>query len=148
MILLLTSLTSCSIFSTRHDVQKEASKKINTNYAINKQYYYCINESCNQATKLTAITMEDLKPLEPFGAGNPKPIFVTKDLSLINEPFVMKEKHLKLKLRDNENRQFEAVWWDGVEKIKARKEPSTHEHGEEHACEQPDEERFTVGLHR
>jgi hypothetical protein len=28
----------------------------------------------------------------------------------------MKEKHLKLKLRDAEGRNFEAVWWDGVDK--------------------------------
>lgn len=62
--------------------------------------------------------VEDLKQLEPFGAGNPKPIFVTKDLVLSDEPYVMKEKHLKLKLRDAKGKQFEAVWWDGVDKSK------------------------------
>ena len=62
--------------------------------------------------------VEEIKRLEPFGAGNPKPIFVTRNLTLEREPFVMKEKHLKLKLRDTEGRQFEAVWWDGVEKSK------------------------------
>ncbi len=62
--------------------------------------------------------VEDLKQLEPFGAGNPKPIFVTKDLILSDEPYVMKEKHLKLKLRDAKGKQFEAVWWDGVDKSK------------------------------
>lgn len=61
---------------------------------------------------------EDIKQLEPFGAGNPKPIFVTKDLILSDEPYVMKEKHLKLKLRDAKGKQFEAVWWDGVDKSK------------------------------
>lgn len=59
--------------------------------------------------------IDELKSLEPFGAGNPKPTFVTKDLVLQAEPFVMKEKHLKLKLADAERRQFEAVWWNGVE---------------------------------
>lgn len=58
-----------------------------------------------------------LKMLEPFGQGNPKPVFATKDLILVDEPFVMKEKHLKLKLRDSQGRKFEAVWWDGVDKI-------------------------------
>ncbi len=47
--------------------------------------------------------------------GNPKPVFVTRNLELSTEPFVMKEKHLKLKLRDEKGKQFEAVWWDGVE---------------------------------
>ncbi|MCU1289015.1 MAG: exonuclease RecJ [Acidobacteria bacterium] len=62
--------------------------------------------------------VEDLKQLEPFGMGNKKPTFVTKDLFLQTDPFVMKEKHLKLKLRDASGKQFEAVWWDGVEKSK------------------------------
>ena len=62
--------------------------------------------------------VEELKQLEPFGAGNPKPVFVTKDLILSDEPFVMKEKHLKLKLRDAKGKMFEAVWWDGVDKSK------------------------------
>ncbi|HEX8286900.1 MAG TPA: single-stranded-DNA-specific exonuclease RecJ [Pyrinomonadaceae bacterium] len=62
--------------------------------------------------------VEDLKCLEPFGMGNNKPIFATKDLFLQTEPFVMKEKHLKLKLADSAGKQFEAVWWDGVEKSK------------------------------
>jgi single-stranded-DNA-specific exonuclease len=62
--------------------------------------------------------VEELRQLEPFGAGNSKPVFVTKDLVLSDEPFVMKEKHLKLKLRDARGKQFEAVWWDGVDKSK------------------------------
>ncbi|MBA2619599.1 MAG: single-stranded-DNA-specific exonuclease RecJ [Acidobacteria bacterium] len=60
--------------------------------------------------------IEDLKQLEPFGAGNPKPLFATRDLELTSEPYVMKEKHLKLKLKDTGGKQFEAVWWDGVDK--------------------------------
>lgn len=60
--------------------------------------------------------VDQIKRLEPFGAGNPKPVFVTKNLTLAQDPFVMKEKHLKLKLRDEVGKIFEAVWWDGVEK--------------------------------
>lgn len=60
--------------------------------------------------------VEQLKQLEPFGQGNPKPVFHTAGLQLTGEPFVMKEKHLKLKMRDESGRSFEAVWWDGVEK--------------------------------
>jgi single-stranded-DNA-specific exonuclease len=64
--------------------------------------------------------VEQLKCLEPFGAGNPKPVFATKDLFLADEPYVMKEKHLKMRLVDRSRRQFEAVWWDGVEKSKGQ----------------------------
>ncbi|MBA3770727.1 MAG: hypothetical protein H0X08_09595, partial [Blastocatellia bacterium] len=35
-------------------------------------------------------------------------------------PYVMKEKHLKLRLIDEDGRAFEAVWWDGVEKSKGQ----------------------------
>ncbi|MBX7172877.1 MAG: single-stranded-DNA-specific exonuclease RecJ [Pyrinomonadaceae bacterium] len=60
--------------------------------------------------------VQELKQLEPFGQGNPKPKFLTKDLFLVDEPYVMKDKHLKFKLKDKQGKQFEAVWWDGVEK--------------------------------
>jgi single-stranded-DNA-specific exonuclease len=62
--------------------------------------------------------VESLAKFEPFGAGNPKPVFVTRDLVLMGEPFVMKDKHLKLRLAADDGRTFEAVWWDGVDKSK------------------------------
>ncbi len=64
--------------------------------------------------------VESLTPFEPFGAGNPKPVFVTRDLILRDEPFVMKDKHFRLKLSDASGKQFEAVWWDGVERSKGQ----------------------------
>lgn len=64
--------------------------------------------------------VDDLALFEPFGAGNPKPIFLTKNLVLKDAPFVMKDKHLKLKLADVMGKQFEAVWWDGVERSKGQ----------------------------
>ena len=64
--------------------------------------------------------IKDLACLEPFGAGNSKPIFATKGLYLRDEPFVMKEKHLKMRLLDRSGKQFEAVWWDGVERSKGQ----------------------------
>jgi len=64
--------------------------------------------------------VEDFSRFEPFGAGNPKPVFVTRDFVLRDEPWVMKDKHLKLKLLGADNRPFEAVWWDGVEKSKGQ----------------------------
>lgn len=69
---------------------------------------------------LTLELVNELKQFEPFGMGNPKPKFATKDLVLVNEPFVMKEKHLKFKLADVSGRQFEAVWWDGLDKSKGQ----------------------------
>lgn len=68
------------------------------------------------AQTLSLKLVDELKRLEPFGQGNPQPVFVTKELTLLNEPWIMKDKHLKLKLSGENGRKFEAVWWDGVEK--------------------------------
>ncbi|HCA56768.1 MAG TPA: single-stranded-DNA-specific exonuclease RecJ [Blastocatellia bacterium] len=62
--------------------------------------------------------VRELSRMEPFGAGNPKPVLATKGLSLRFEPKVMKGRHLKLYLGDREGRRFEAVWWDGIERGK------------------------------
>jgi single-stranded-DNA-specific exonuclease len=76
-----------------------------------------IDAQVSSAT-LDLAVVDELKMLEPFGAGNPKPVFVTKDLFLVDDPYVMKEKHLKMRLADANGKSFEAVWWDGVEKSK------------------------------
>ncbi|HBE81679.1 MAG TPA: single-stranded-DNA-specific exonuclease RecJ [Blastocatellia bacterium] len=60
--------------------------------------------------------LDEIAKLEPFGAGNPKPIFLTDGLEIRFDPTVMKDKHLKLYLIDSGGRRFEAVWWDGVER--------------------------------
>jgi single-stranded-DNA-specific exonuclease len=39
-----------------------------------------------------------LRRLEPFGMGNPEPVFAARELLLMAPPRVMKEKHMKLKL--------------------------------------------------
>lgn len=60
--------------------------------------------------------LDRLACLEPFGVGNPKPVFVTRGLTLLRDPLVMKERHLKFDLVDANRKRFEAVWWDGVER--------------------------------
>jgi single-stranded-DNA-specific exonuclease len=72
------------------------------------------------AEVVTLSLAEELRALEPFGAGNPRPLFVTRDLHLLSEPRVMKEKHLKLRLAGTANRPLEAVWWSGVEELAGR----------------------------
>jgi single-stranded-DNA-specific exonuclease len=52
---------------------------------------------------------ESLRALQPFGIGNPEPIFVARGVTLMGEPKVMREKHLKLKLRRYVNSQSGAL---------------------------------------
>ncbi|MEJ2009450.1 MAG: single-stranded-DNA-specific exonuclease RecJ [Acidobacteriota bacterium] len=53
---------------------------------------------------------EQVKRLEPFGMGNPKPVFVARGLRLIYPPRVVGEKHLKLKV-GNGSKDFDAIAW-------------------------------------
>jgi single-stranded-DNA-specific exonuclease len=57
----------------------------------------------------------ELEALEPFGAGNPRPVFVTRNLRSLSEPAVIKDRHLKLRLAGPQNRPLEAVWWNCIE---------------------------------
>jgi single-stranded-DNA-specific exonuclease len=75
------------------------------------------------AEALTLKLAEELSALEPYGAGNPRPLFMTKGLRLLGEPRVMKERHYKLKLMGQDNRSLEAVWWDGVEEAERTPQP-------------------------
>jgi single-stranded-DNA-specific exonuclease len=75
------------------------------------------------AEAVTLSLAEELQALEPFGAGNPRPLFVTRDLRIMAEPRIMKEKHLKLRLAGTQNRPLEAVWWSGVEELAGRTLP-------------------------
>lgn len=57
----------------------------------------------------------ELQALEPFGAGNTRPVFVTRNLRCLSEPLILKDKHLKLRLAGPQNRPLEAVWWNCIE---------------------------------
>jgi single-stranded-DNA-specific exonuclease len=57
----------------------------------------------------------ELDALEPFGAGNPRPVFATRNLRCLSEPTVIKDRHLKLRLAGPQNRPLEAIWWNCIE---------------------------------
>lgn len=72
--------------------------------------------------EVTPQLFESLRQLEPFGMGNPEPIFVARETRLLVPPKVLKEKHAKLRLRQNsENgngvRTFDALAWRMAERI-------------------------------
>jgi single-stranded-DNA-specific exonuclease len=53
--------------------------------------------------------------MEPFGMGNPEPVFVARLLRLMAAPRVIKEKHLKLTVAGSQSpvgsRGFQAMGW-------------------------------------
>src|ERR671912_2690498 len=64
---------------------------------------------------ITFSLARELEALEPFGAGNPRPVFMTKNLRCLSEPVVIKDRHLKLRLAGPQNRPLEAIWWNCIE---------------------------------
>ena len=79
------------------------------------------------------ISLEDVKhdfwlllqKLEPFGSGNPVPVFVARNAKLVQPPRVLKEKHLKLRVvasdRNSNGSQFQraydALGWRMAERL-------------------------------
>jgi len=65
---------------------------------------------------VTPDLLKDLAQLEPFGHGNPEPVFSCCDVSLLAPPKVIKDKHIKLRVNqrrpDLKNSfNYEAVGW-------------------------------------
>jgi single-stranded-DNA-specific exonuclease len=65
-----------------------------------------------------------LQKLEPFGSGNPVPVFVARNAKLVQLPRVLKEKHLKLRVVASDRnsngskfqRGFDALGWRMAER--------------------------------
>jgi single-stranded-DNA-specific exonuclease len=53
-------------------------------------------------TDVTPELFHALQLLEPFGMGNPEPVFAARGVQLVAPPKILKEKHVKLKLRAGE----------------------------------------------
>jgi single-stranded-DNA-specific exonuclease len=64
---------------------------------------------------VTFLLARELEALEPFGAGNPRPVFVTRHLRCLSEPTIIKDQHLKMRLAGPQNRPLEAIWWNCIE---------------------------------
>jgi single-stranded-DNA-specific exonuclease len=64
---------------------------------------------------ITTRVAEELATLSPFGAGNPKPIFQTSGVQIVDGPRKLKDRHLKVSLRQD-SRVFRAIAWNAAER--------------------------------
>jgi hypothetical protein len=64
---------------------------------------------------VTFAMAKELQALEPFGAGNACPVFMTSNLRCLSEPVVLKDQHLRLRLAGPQNQPLEAIWFNCTE---------------------------------
>ena len=64
---------------------------------------------------ITPAVVDGLRAMEPFGAGNPRPVFHTGPVELAHGPRVMKSRHLSMAVRQDK-RVFRAVAWRMAER--------------------------------
>lgn len=75
-------------------------------------------------SKVTPGLLQELAQLEPFGQGNPEPIFAALNVNLLLTPRVIKDKHIKLRVKQKvngsrESFNYEAVGWRMADRLAA-----------------------------
>jgi len=73
---------------------------------------------------VTPHLLEEVSRLEPFGHGNPEPVFLTKNVNLLLPPKLIKEKHIKLRVNQKvpglkNSFNYEAMGWRMAERLAA-----------------------------
>jgi single-stranded-DNA-specific exonuclease len=64
---------------------------------------------------ITGLVAAGVTSLAPFGAGNPRPVFAARGVEIIDGPRKLKERHLKMALKQD-GRIFRAVAWRAAER--------------------------------
>jgi single-stranded-DNA-specific exonuclease len=75
-------------------------------------------------SEVTPDLLKDLAQLEPFGQGNPEPVFAALNVNLLLPPRVIKDKHIKLRVKQKingfkESFNYEAMGWRMADRVAA-----------------------------
>ena len=68
-------------------------------------------ESVLPTSELNLALFDQIQQLAPFGVGNPVPFFASSRARVAAGPWVLKERHLKLRLETGQGESVEAIWW-------------------------------------
>jgi single-stranded-DNA-specific exonuclease len=72
-------------------------------------------DGCIGFRDITSDFASQMARLAPFGAGNPRPLFEAQGVEVIDGPRKLKERHLKMALKQN-GRVFRAIAWRAAER--------------------------------
>ncbi len=129
---ILNAIHHCKHILIRYGGHRYAAG-LTLEYKNLKEFISLINEYADENLKDTDLTQElnidceipfseidtkllkDLTMLEPFGTGNPEPIFTTNHITILTEPKLLKDKHIKLLLKQG-NCTFPAIGFSMPEK--------------------------------
>ena len=67
--------------------------------------------------QVTEELMADLGQMQPFGMGNPEPVFGVRGVRLRNRPDVFKEQHFRFAAEDANGRRLSGVAWKQADKL-------------------------------
>ena len=75
-------------------------------------------------SQVTPDLLKDLAQLEPFGQGNPEPVFAALNVNLLLPSRVIKDKHIKLRVKQKingfkESFNYEAMGWRMADRVAA-----------------------------
>jgi single-stranded-DNA-specific exonuclease len=68
-------------------------------------------------SEITFELIRELQLLEPYGAGNLRPVFLARNLCILSEPRLIGQGHLKMTVAGPHGRPLEAIWWQGAERL-------------------------------
>ena len=71
--------------------------------------------------EITFELIGELQTLEPYGAGNPRPVFLARNLCILCEPRLIGQRHLKMSVAGPKGRPLETIWWNGAERMSSVK---------------------------
>ena len=106
--------------------QRRGNRKSKENQSITRVWDRLTAEDLQPCVYLDAelptqeITFEliaELNALEPYGAGNSRPIFLARNLCIVSEPRLIGQRHLKMSVAGPKGRPLETILWNGAERI-------------------------------
>jgi single-stranded-DNA-specific exonuclease len=108
------SLTSARVPELRERLQQHAAIRLTSQILERKL-------DCSAELPLHQIDLpfyQSLRLLEPYGMGNEEPVFIARDLVLDEPPQIMKEEHIRMRVRDGET-VMKALGWRWAERVRA-----------------------------